>query len=482
MSYKKFLKEQCYLNGIWVDADNGATLTVNNPYNDETLGTIPCCGAAETQRAIDAAERALPDWKKMPPQKRAAFLQRWADLIDQHQNALATLMTLEQGKPLKEALNELAYANSYLRWFAEEAVRIEGDLLQPPVNNDRIIVHKQAIGVVGAITPWNFPAAMITRSCAPALAAGCTIVLKPSELTPYSAFALAALADTADFPAGVLNVITGEAQAIGATLCESSVVRKLSFTGSTRVGKLLMAQCADTVKKLSLELGGNAPFIVFDDADLALALEELIAAKFRNAGQACISANRIFIQDNVYEAFLTLIKKALPKLILGNGLNKNTTIGPLINQAAVDKINTLVNDAISKGAKKICALSNANSSPLHYPPTLLVELSPEMQIFHEEIFGPVVACYRFKTEEEAIKLANNSHFGLAAYCFTENIHRLWRVTEALEYGMVGANSGATSSAMTPFGGFKESGLGREGSKYGIDEYLEIKSVYFKLKK
>ena len=474
-NYSTFLKEQAYIDGAWVSADNGALMTVLNPANQQLVGHIPDMGGAETTRAIDAAANALPLWRQLTAIARADYLMKWHDLILAHKETLATLMTVEQGKPLKEALGEIEFGASFIRWFAEEGRRSYGDIMQTEKENLRYLVIKQPIGVVAAITPWNFPNAMLTRKCAPALAAGCTMVLKPSELTPYSAMALVALAEQAGIPKGVLNIVTGNAKAIGDVLCADARVRKLTFTGSTNIGKLLYNQCSATVKKLSLELGGNAPVIVFDDVNLEKAVAQVLAAKFRNSGQTCVCANRIFVQAGIYDAFVAAFVKATEGLTLGDGLSQPPVdIGPLINQAAITKIQGLVDQAVAKGAKVLCGGSVSKLGGQFYSPTVLANGHVDMDIAIEEIFGPVAVIYRFTEEAEVIKAANAVPVGLAAYCFTQNMARLWRVAEQLAFGIVSINTGLFSNATTPFGGVKESGLGREGSKYGIEDYLDIK--------
>lgn len=469
------LKTQCYLNGQWVDADNQSTIEVTNPATGEVIASTPNCGATETAAAIEAAQAALPAWRAKTAAERAKILRRWFELMLENQADLATLMTLEQGKPLAEATGEIAYAASFIEWFAEEGKRTYGDTIPSPFPTSRIVVTKEPIGVCAAITPWNFPSAMITRKAGPALAAGCTMVVKPSELTPLSAFALAELAEQAGIPAGVLNIITGDARAIGGVMTQSDVVRKLSFTGSTGVGKLLMEQSAGTLKKLSLELGGNAPFIVFDDADIDAAVEGAIASKYRNAGQTCVCSNRFLVQAGVYDAFAEKLAARVEQLKVGNGLEDGVVQGPLINQAAIEKVNELVADAKSKGAMVV-----GNGGESHelggtfYKPTVMTGVTADMRFAKEEIFGPVAPLFKFETEEEAVKMANDTEFGLAAYFYSRDIGRVWRISEALEYGMVCSNTGSLSTEVAPFGGVKNSGLGREGSKYGIEEYLEIK--------
>jgi len=471
-------RQQAYLAGEWRDADDGQVRAVVNPATGQRIGTIPGMGVAEARRAIDAAERALPDWRARAAKERAFILRRWFELIMRHQEDLAALMTIEQGKPLSESRGEIAYAASFIEWFAEEGKRVYGDTIPGHARDKRIVVIKQPIGVTAAITPWNFPSAMITRKAGPALAAGCTMVVKPAELTPYSALALAALAEEAGVPPGVLSVITGDSRAIGGELTSHPSVRKLSFTGSTEVGKLLMAQCASTVKKLSLELGGNAPFIVFDDADLDSAVAGALASKYRNAGQTCVCANRLLIQDGIYDRFAARLAEAVSRLNVGDGLEAGTQIGPLINQAAVDKAEEHVRDSVAKGAKVLTGGERRAGGGHFFLPTVLTNVTADMLPMREETFAPVAPLVRFKTEADAIRLANDTEFGLAAYFYTQDVKRAWRVAEALESGMVGINEGLISTEVAPFGGVKESGVGREGSKYGIEEYLEMKYLCF----
>ena len=468
------LQTRCYINGQWRDADNGDTLSVVNPATGEVLAHIPHAGSAETAQAINAANAALPAWRSLTAAERSRYLQRWHALMLEHKADLARIMTLEQGKPLAEALGEITYAAAFIEWFAEEGKRAYGEVIPSPAPNARYVVIKQAIGVCAAITPWNFPSAMITRKVAPALAAGCTIVLKPAELTPLSALALAELAQRAGIPAGVFNIVTGDAKAIGAELCSNPVVRKLSFTGSTPVGKLLMEQCAPTLKKLSLELGGNAPFIVFDDADVEAAVNGAMAAKYRNTGQTCICVNRFLVQAGIYDTFVEKLASATKTLKVGNGLDEGVVQGPLINDAAVAKVERLVADATHKGATAATGGQRLAPEGLWFAPTVLANATASMDIARQEIFGPVSAVFRFDTEEQAIAMANDTEYGLAAYFYTRDIGRVWRVGEALEYGMVGINTGSMSSEVAPFGGIKHSGLGREGSRHGLDEYLELK--------
>lgn len=467
-------RESCYIDGQWLDADAGKTIAVTNPANNETVGHIPNCGIQETKRAIDAANTAWHLWRSLSAKERSDRLWAWADLIDENKADLARIMTIEQGKPLAESLGEIDYANSFIKWFAEEGRRVYGDVIASNKIGQRLIVIKQSVGVVGAITPWNFPAAMITRKIAPALAVGCTVIVKPDQQTPFTALALAALAEEAGFPAGVLNMITGESAAIGGELTSNTLVRKISFTGSTAVGRLLMKQCAPTIKKLTLELGGNAPFIVFDDADIDAAVTGAIASKFRNTGQTCVCANRIFVHDAIYEEFAQKLTQAAKQLKVGNGLEPGIQQGPLINEAAMKKVVEHIDDAVSKGAKIILGGKQSALGGLFFEPTILTEANSSMRLAKEETFGPVAPLFRFKTEEEVIRLSNDTEFGLASYFYGKDINRIWRVAEALEYGMVGINTGIVSTEVAPFGGMKQSGIGREGSKYGIDPYVEIK--------
>lgn len=463
-----------YVAGSWIQADSGRKLSVINPVDGSLLGQVPACGAAETRRAIEAAAQAWPSWRSLTAGARAEILWRWAYLIDQNKEDLAYLITLEEGKPLAESLSEVDYANSFVKWFAEEGRRIYGDIIPSTLPNQHLLVLKQPIGVVAAITPWNFPAAMITRKCAPALAAGCPVVIKPAEETPFTALALAVLAEKAGLPKGVFNVLTGLADEIGLELTSNSLVRKFSFTGSTAVGKLLMRHCASTVKKVSLELGGNAPFLVFDDADVDAAVKGTIASKFRNMGQSCVCANRIFVQEGIYETYTEKLVAAVTALKVGNGLDEGVQQGPLINEAALKKVNEHVVDAVSKGAKIVCGGKPHALGGLFFEPTVLTEAKLSMRLAQEETFGPVAPLFRFRHEEEGIRLANQTEFGLGGYFYSRDLHRVWRVAEALECGMIGINEGVFSNEVEPFGGYKESGVGREGSKYGIEAFLEIK--------
>ena len=470
----KLLRQQCYIDGRWVDADGGKTLAVTNPATGEVLGAVPNMGAAETRRAIEAANAAGPAWRAKTAKERSAILRKWSDLMLANQEDLAIIMTAEQGKPLTESRGEIVYAASFIEWFAEEARRVYGDTIPGHQPDKRIVVIKQPVGVCAAITPWNFPAAMITRKVGPALAVGCTMISKPASSTPFSALALAELAERSGVPKGVFSVVTGASSAIGGEMTSNALVRKVTFTGSTETGKLLIGQAAKTVKKVSMELGGNAPFIVFDDADLDAAADGAIASKYRNAGQTCVCANRILVQDKVYDAFAGRLAERVAKFKVGNGMEPGVVIGPLIDEAAVKKVEEHVSDALAKGAKVAMGGKRHALGGLFFEPTILTNVNPSMKVTKEETFGPVAPLFRFKSEEEAIRLANDTEFGLASYFYARDLGRVWRVAEALEYGMVGINTGLISTAEAPFGGVKESGLGREGSKYGIDEYLEIK--------
>ncbi|MCW2291272.1 succinate-semialdehyde dehydrogenase/glutarate-semialdehyde dehydrogenase [Pseudomonas sp. BIGb0408] len=470
----QLFRQQAFVNGAWADADSGQTIKVTNPATGDVIGTVPKMGAAETRRAIEAADKALPAWRALTAKERSAKLRRWYELMLENQEDLARLMTIEQGKPLAEAKGEIAYAASFIEWFAEEAKRIYGDTIPGHQADKRLIVIKQPIGVTAAITPWNFPAAMITRKAGPALAAGCTMVLKPASQTPYSALALAELATRAGIPAGVFSVVTGSAGDIGSELTGNPIVRKLSFTGSTEIGRQLMAECAKDIKKVSLELGGNAPFIVFDDADLDKAIEGAIISKYRNNGQTCVCANRIYVQDGVYDAFAEKLKVAVEKLKIGNGLEEGTTTGPLIDEKAVAKVKEHIEDAVSKGAKILSGGKTHALGGTFFEPTILADVPKNALVSKDETFGPLAPLFRFKDEAEVIAMANDTEFGLASYFYARDLSRVFRVAEALEYGMVGINTGLISNEVAPFGGIKASGLGREGSKYGIEDYLEIK--------
>jgi succinate-semialdehyde dehydrogenase/glutarate-semialdehyde dehydrogenase len=468
------LRQQCYVGGAWADADGGGTIDVTNPASGEVLGTIPGFGAGETRRAIEAASRAFPAWAARTAKDRAGILRRWHDLMLANVDDLATLMTAEQGKPLAEARGEVAYAASFIEWFAEEGKRVYGDVIPGHQPDKRIVVLRQPVGVVAAITPWNFPAAMIARKAGPALAAGCTFVCKPATQTPYSALAMAELGHRAGIPPGVFNVVTGSATAIGGEMTTNPLVRKLTFTGSTDIGKKLMQQCAGTLKKVSLELGGNAPFIVFDDADLDAAVQGTIASKYRNTGQTCVCANRILVQDGVYDLFVAKLVEAVRKLRVGDGLKGVTDQGPLIDAKAVEKVEEHLADAVAKGGKIAVGGRRHSLGGTFFEPTIVTRVKPNMLVAREETFGPVAPIFSFRDEKEAIRMANDTEFGLASYFYTRDLARAWRVAEGLEYGIVGLNTGLISTEVAPFGGVKESGIGREGSKYGILDYTEIK--------
>ena len=468
------LRTQAFIDGGWWNADDGAATPVRNPANGEVIAEVARCGQAETRRAIEAAQRAHLDWRRRPAKERSNALRRWFDLIMANQEDLATIMTLEQGKPLAESRGEVAYGAAFLEWFAEEAKRAYGDTIPGPANDKRILTIKQPVGVVACITPWNFPIAMLTRKVGPALATGCTVVCKPANATPLSAFAITELAHRAGVPAGVVNVLAGNTAAIGAELTSNPLVRKLTFTGSTEVGKQLIEQCAGTVKRTSMELGGNAPFIVFDDADLEQAVQGALICKYRNAGQTCVCANRILVQSGIHDAFAKRFAEAVAALQLGDGMAKDTVIGPLIDRTAADAVLGMVEDALQRGAELVTGGQRAANGECYVQPTVLSGVRPDMRVFREEIFGPVAPLVKFDTEEQAIALANDTEFGLAAYFYARDIGRIWRVSEALDYGIVGINEGIISNEAAPFGGMKESGNGREGSKYGMDEYLEIK--------
>lgn len=468
-------QERCFVNGEWVNAGSGKTLEVYNPATGDLVGTVPGLGREETKKAVEAAAQAYPSWKEKTAKERFQIMRRWYELIMFHQEDLAKIMTLEQGKPLSESRGEIAYAASFVEWFAEEGKRVYGDTIPMSQPGKRIVVLKEPVGVCAAITPWNFPSAMIARKVAPAMAAGCTAVVKPAAQTPFSALALGVLAEKAGVPPGVLNILCGPAAEIGAELTGNPLVRKLSFTGSTEVGKSLMRSCADTMKKVSLELGGHAPFIIFDDADLDEAIEGAIASKYRNSGQTCVCANRLLVQRGVYDAFADkLVKAVTSQLKVGNGFDEEVNQGPLIDLNAVVKVEEQIADAVSKGARIACGGKRSSDKGFFFEPTILLDVTPDMIISREETFGPVAPLYVFDTEEEAVAMANDTPYGLASYFFSTNMGRVWRVAEALEYGMVGINTGIMSTESAPFGGMKESGIGREGSKYGIEEYLEIK--------
>ena len=470
------LREAAFIDGGWCAADSGETIVILNPANGSRVGAVPLMGASETRRAIEAAARAQPAWAARTAKERGVMLRRFAELMIAHTEDLAVLMTAEQGKPLAEAKGEVAYAASFIEWFAEEGKRVYGDIIPTFRADSRLLVLRQPIGVAAAITPWNFPAAMITRKLGPALAAGCTFVCKPAPQTPFSALALAELATRAGLPAGVFNVVTGDAEAIGGQLTSHPLVRKLSFTGSTAVGKKLIAQCAGTVKKVSMELGGNAPFIVFDDADLDAAVQGAMASKYRNTGQTCVCANRLYVQTGVYEEFASRLVKAVSTLRVGDGLAGPTDQGPLIDARALSKVQSHIADATAKGARVACGGKVHALGGNFFEPTVLLDVTPGMRVAREETFGPVAPLFRFDTEEEVLRMANDTEFGLAAYFYTRDLARSWRMQEALEYGIVGVNTGLFSTEVAPFGGVKESGLGREGSRYGIDEYTELKYV------
>jgi succinate-semialdehyde dehydrogenase / glutarate-semialdehyde dehydrogenase len=471
-------RQQAFVGGRWCDAENGATIEVNNPATGEILGTVPRMGANETWRAIEAAKDAFADWSRRPAKERSNLMRRWYDLIMANVDDLGALMTAEQGKPLAEAKGEVAYAASFIEWFAEEAKRVYGDTIPSPWQDRRLVVIKQPIGVCAAITPWNFPAAMIGRKAGPALASGCTMLAKPAESTPFSALALAVLAERAGIPAGVFNVLTGEAKEIGGEMTSNPDVRKITFTGSTEVGRLLMKQSAETIKKLSLELGGNAPFIVFDDADLDEAVEGAIVSKYRNAGQTCVCANRLYVQAGVYDAFAEKLVAAVGKLKVGNGFDPEVLQGPLIDAAAVEKIEDHIQDAVAKGGRVLLGGKRHALGQTFFEPTVVSEVTSQMKVAREETFGPLAPLFRFGSDEDGIQMANDTEFGLASYFFSRDIGRAWRAAEALECGMIGINTGLISNEVAPFGGVKQSGLGREGSHYGMDEFLEVKYLCF----
>ena len=474
LSNPDLIKQQCLIKDGWHAANDDATIEVSNPFNGDVIGTVPSLTTADVNDAVTYSHEAQITWAAKTPQERAQLLQKWADLIDANKEDLAIIMTAEQGKPLAESRGEIGYANSFIRWFAEEGKRVYGDVIPATNSQLRYVVLKQPVGVCAAITPWNFPAAMITRKAAPALAAGCTIIIKPATETPFSALALGALAEQAGIPAGVIQVVTGKSSVIGDILTGDARIHKLSFTGSTEVGRTLMAQCAPTIKKLSLELGGNAPFIVFDDADLEKAAEGLIASKYRNAGQTCVCANRVYVQDSIKDEFLDIFIKKVAELKVGNGMEEGVNVGPLINEKALQKVQALLKDALDKGATLIAGGSTNNASALAYNPTVITDISADMDIASEEIFGPIAPVFTFSSEEEVIGAANDTIYGLAAYFYSSDYARAWRVTEGLEYGMVGHNTGMLSTEVAPFGGVKQSGFGREGSKYGIEEYVVTK--------
>lgn len=474
MSYTRFLKQQCYIDGKWCDADSGGTIPVTDPGNGEVLGTVPNMGQAETARAIDAAEAALPAWRARTAADRAKILRRFFDLMIANQNALGELLTREQGKPLAEAKGEIAYSASFIEWFAEEGKRAYGDVVPAHAADRRIVVLKQPIGVVAAITPWNFPSAMIGRKIGPALAAGCTVVLKPASATPFSALALAAIAEEAGVPAGVFSVVTGSARAIGGELTSNPKVRKLTFTGSTEIGVQLMRECADTVKKVSMELGGNAPFLVFDDADVDAAVDGAMISKFRNNGQTCVCTNRFYVQDGVYDAFVEKLAARVKAMKIGYGMDAGVDVGPLIDQAAVEKVEEHLENALAGGATVLAGGKRSDLGGTFFEPTVVANVKADMLLAREETFGPLAGVIRFTDEADAIRLANDSEFGLASYFYAKDLSRVWRVAEALEAGIVGINTGLISTEVAPFGGIKQSGLGREGSKHGLDDYMELK--------
>lgn len=476
LNESRLFRQRALIDGEWVGADSGAAFDVVDPASGKSIGSVPDMGSAETERAIAAANAAWPAWRKMLAKERAALLRRWYDLIIEAADELAFIMTAEQGKPIAEAKGEVFYGASFVEWFAEEARRVDGDVIPTNAQDRRLLVIRQPVGVCAAITPWNFPAAMITRKVAPAFAAGCPVVVKPAGQTPFTALALAVLAEQAGFPKGVFNIVTGDSGVIGTALSGSPIVRKLSFTGSTRVGRLLMEQCAPTLKRLSLELGGNAPFIVFNDADVDAAVEGAMTSKYRNAGQTCVCANRILVQSGVYDEFARKLAAAVSDLRVGPGTQKGVQVGPLINAAAVEKVEGHVADALDKGGKVLIGGNRHALGGNFYEPTVLSGITPAMVVAREETFGPVAPLFPFETEDEALRMANDTEFGLAAYFYTRDVGRTFRVAEALEYGMVGVNTGLMSADNFPFGGIKQSGIGREGSRYGIDEYLELKSV------
>lgn len=480
LQHPGLFREACFINGSWVQADSGKKFPVTNPFDGKQLGEVPTCGKAETKAAIEAANQAWPAWKALSAKERSDLMWAWARLIDKNKEDLARIMTLEQGKAINEARGEIDYANGFTKWFAEEARRVYGDIIPANKKDQRLLVIKQPVGVVAAITPWNFPAAMITRKIAPALAVGCTVIVKPDSQTPFSAFALAVLAEEAGFPKGVINILTGDSASIGAEMTANPLVRKVSFTGSTRVGRSLMEQSAPTIKKITLELGGNAPFIVFDDADLDAAVEGCIISKFRNSGQTCVCANRIYAQEKIYDAFAEKLIAAVKKLKVGNGLDEDVQQGPLINEAAVKKVKNHIEDALAKGAKILIGGKPHSLGGLFFEPTVLGDVNKNMLIAKEETFGPVAPLFKFKDEKQIIELANDTEFGLASYFYSRDMARIWRVSEALEYGMVGINTGLVSTEVAPFGGVKQSGVGREGSKYGVEPYLEIKYLCMQL--
>ena len=476
ISNKSLIKDKCYINGEWVNSINEDLIEVNNPSNLKIIAKIPNCGKEEAKKAIESANNAWVNWKELPAIERSKFLKKWFYLIEENQEDLARIMTMEQGKPIAEARGEINYGASFVEWFAEESKRIYGDIIPDRLADRRIMVLKQPVGVVGAITPWNFPSSMITRKCAPALAVGCTVVIKPASQTPLSALALAVLAEEAGFPKGVINIITGSANEIGKELTTNPLVRKISFTGSTEVGKILLSQCSSTVKKVSMELGGHAPFIVFDDADIDEAVIGAMQSKFRNTGQTCVCANRLFVHEKIYDEFVNKFSEAVSKIKVGDGFDENVTSGPLIDEKSFQKVQEHIKDAIQYGAKINVGGMPHELGGNFYQPTVLSNVNLKSKITYEETFGPVAPIYKFSSDEEVIKAANNTPYGLASYFYSRDIGRIWKVAESLEYGIVGVNTGLPSKAEIPFGGVKESGLGREGSKYGVDDFLEIKYV------
>ena len=476
ISNKSLIKDKCYVNGEWIESFEKKTIDINNPSTLEIIAKVPYCGKEETNLAIESANKAWDNWKKKPAIERSVLLKKWFNLIEKNHEDLSKIMTLEQGKPIAEARGEITYGASFVEWFAEEAKRVYGDIIPDRLSDRRIIIIKQPVGVVGAITPWNFPSSMITRKCAPALAVGCPVVIKPASQTPLSALALAVLAEEAGFPKGIINVITGSAEEIGKELTSNPKVRKVSFTGSTEVGKILLAQCSNTVKKVSMELGGHAPFIVFDDADIDEAVIGAIQSKFRNTGQTCVCANRIFVHEKVYDTFLNKFSKAVSNIKVGDGFDKEVSSGPMIDKKSLNKVKEHVADAISKGAQISVGGNIHKLGKNFYEPTVLSNVSSNAKITYEETFGPVAPLYKFKNDDEVIKLANDTPYGLASYFYSRDVGRIWKVAEELEYGIVGINTGLPSKAEIPFGGVKESGLGREGSKYGVDDFLEIKYI------
>ncbi len=476
ISNKKLFKQQCFINGEWIDSQDNRVLEVNNPATQDILGTVPNCGKNETELAILAAEKSWSNWKSKTAKERSGILKVWFKLIEENHEDLAKIMTLEQGKPIKESRAEITYGASFVEWYAEECRRVYGDTI-PDISEDRrTVVIKQPVGVVGAITPWNFPSSMITRKCAPALAVGCPVVIKPASQTPYSALALAVLAEEAGFPKGTINVITGSAKNIGFQLSTNPIVRKLSFTGSTEIGKILLKQCSSSVKKVSMELGGHAPFIVFEDAEIDAAVDGAMLSKFRNSGQTCVCANRIYVHEKIYDEFINKFTKKVNTIKVGDGMEETTISGPLIDQYSLEKVQEHIDDAVNTGAKIAIGGKSHSLGGTFFQPTILINVNKKAKITYEETFGPVAPIYKFSSEKEVIEMANDSPYGLASYFYSRDIGKIWRVAEALEYGIVGVNTGIISKAETPFGGIKESGLGREGSRYGLDDFLEIKYI------